>query len=61
MEAFKLLEKLSYYDDADIEVVSINDATYALKSLISEIKEIMNSQGTPEEVLINIKKFINGR
>jgi hypothetical protein len=61
MEAFKLLEKLSYYDDADIEVVTINDAIFALKSLVKEIKDCMKEDKPLEEVLLNIKTIINGK
>ena len=61
MEAFKLLEKLSYYDESDIEVVTINDAVFALKSLVKEIKDCINEQKPLEEILLDIKTLINGK
>jgi len=61
MEAFKLLEKLSYYDESDIEVITINDAIFALKSLVKEIKDCIKEGETSEDIILNIKTIINGK
>jgi Zn ribbon nucleic-acid-binding protein len=38
MESFKLIETLSYYNEDDIEVVSLIDAVHCMKELLKEIK-----------------------
>lgn len=52
MEAFTLIEKLSYWDEEDIEVVTLNDAIHCMKVLMEEL----NSHSKDTDKLIKLLK-----
>ncbi len=50
MEAFKTLERLSYYDESDVEAVSFIDALYAMKLLVKELKDVVDNAQDINEI-----------
>jgi hypothetical protein len=61
MGIFKDLESFSFYDEDGIEVVSLKDVFYLIKTQNDKIKKILSTNVEDSEKVKEINELINGK
>ena len=54
----KLIEQLSFYDDDDIEVVSVTDVLFAFNEIKNLIDEKLHKEFTKDELIDELKTIL---
>lgn len=54
----KLLEELSYYDDDDIEVITVNDVIYAFNEIKNKLDDEFHKEQNKEDLIKSLKNIL---